>query len=126
MRPGRAADARWAALYCGVYVGAALAVQVAASDAGAVFVVLAFLLWGVVGAAAGVAAVYAGAVWRAENGRWHVSPAFVFLAVGTPLALLAGMLLGEPRPRNGLLAAGAWVIAVALASVLVRLRRRAA
>lgn len=122
----RASDARRAALYCGLYVGAVLAMQVFASDAGAPSVALAFVLWGLAGAAAGVAAVYTGAAWRTEAGKWHVAPAFVALAVGTPVALLAGFLPGEPRLRNGLLAAGVWIAGVALVSVVMRLRRRPA
>jgi hypothetical protein len=55
-----------------------------------------------------------------------VAQAFVALAVGTPVALLAGSMLGEPRLRSGLLAAGAWVAAVALVTLTRRLRRRPA
>lgn len=125
-RPGRARDARRAALYCGVYVGAVLAWQVRGNHPDLATAAFAFLFWGMIGAAGGAVAVYAGAAWRTETGRWHVAPAFVALAAGTPVALLGRMMPGEPRMRNGLLAAAAWVLAVAVVSALMRLRRASA
>lgn len=123
-RPSRARDARRAAAYCGVYVGAALAVVVAGNGAGAAAVAFAFLLWGVLGAAAGVLAVYTGAAWRTEAGRWLVAPLFVALAVGTPVVMLAGMMVGgEPYGRSGLGAAAAWAAGVSAVSIVRRLRR---
>jgi hypothetical protein len=55
--PGRRRDAGRAALYCGLYVGAVLGLQVAGNGPGAATVGLAFLFWGAAGAAAWVAVV---------------------------------------------------------------------
>jgi hypothetical protein len=125
--PGRARDARRAALYGGVYVGAVLAVIVAGNGAGAAAVAFAFVLWGALGAAGGALAVYTGAGWRTAAGRWHVAPLFVALAIGTPAVMLAGMMVGgELYGRSGLAAAAAWVAGVSTMSIVRRLRRNPA
>ena len=121
----RRRDAGRAAVVCGVWLGGILGLQVARNDARPSTLAVAFVVWGVAGALAGAGAVYAGGAWRAANGRWHVAPAFAALVVGTPVASLAGMMLGgEPYGRSAIRAGLAWAAAVGVAWMTSRLRRR--
>jgi hypothetical protein len=116
--------ARYAALRLGVFSAGVLGWTLAADRGDPRSLAVSAALFGVLGAAAGVVAVYTGAAWRAGDGRWHVRRTFAALAVGPPVAALAGFLaLGEPRGPSALLAPAVWIVVVAAASVAVRFRR---
>lgn len=120
----RRRDARRAAVQCGVVLGVVCARNVWQNGVSALSVAFAAIFWGAVGSAAGAATVYLGGAWRTPGGRWNVSPVFAFLAAGTPVAALAGAMLGgtPPSGRGAALFAGAWVAAVLAAGAAFRLR----
>lgn len=123
-------DLRRAAAVCAVYLGAMLGWNAYDNGGGSMDVVVVVVLGVLAGAAVGAAVVWTRVIWRAENGRWHVSRTFAALAVGTPTAGLAGALLGGPPP-SALGAAGfsvIWVVLVLALRILFRIRemRRAA
>lgn len=124
--PGRRADARRAAIRCGLLCATVFAYHAVQDGDPASAVALAALFWGALGALAGLASVFSGGAWRTAKGRWQVSPAFAWILAGTPVAALAGAMLGgtPPSGAGAALFGGTWVAAVLALSLALRLRAR--
>lgn len=120
----RRGSVRRAAVVAGVFLGAVLGWTAYDNGAAVAQVFVATSIWGIAGAAAGALLAWTRIIWRAENGRWHVSRTASALIVGTPLAALGGWLAGGDPPSIALAmaASGVWILFVLVLRILLRLR----
>lgn len=117
-------DGRRAASVSAVYLAAVLGWNAYDNGGGLTDVAVVAVLGALVGASVGSAVVWTRVIWRAENGRWHVSRTFAALAVGTPAAGLAGALLGGTplSARGAAVFSVLWVALVLALRILLRIR----